>query len=158
MGNISSSVTGYLLGLLTAAAGLDNYLEGAGASETSRTLVTVQNAAPDLVERSTQVKYPAVYIYCERLNNTLKEKFARFSGDARLVIEIRCSQDRIEGIEQSLDQIVDAACKVLDGARGSWQDGAFYTGTYEVSYGTVRHGGKNFIQIAKIAFEVQVSQ
>ena len=158
MGNISSSVTGYLLGLLTSATGLDSHLGGASASEASRTLVTVQNATPDLVERSTQVRYPAVYLYCEKLNNTLKEKFARFSGDARLVIEIRCSQDRMEGIEQTLDQIVDAACKVLDGARGSWQDGAFYTGTYEVSYGTVRHGGKNFIQVAKITFEVQVSQ
>jgi hypothetical protein len=158
MGNISSSVTGYLLGLLMSDTGLDSHVGGTCSSEASRTLVTVQNAAPDLIERSTQVRYPAVYIYCERLNNTLKEKFARFSGDARLVIEIRCSQDRIEGIEQSLDRLVDAACKVLDGARGSWQEGAFYAGTYEVSYGTVRHGGKNFIQIAKIAFEVQVSQ
>jgi hypothetical protein len=75
-----------------------------------------------------------------------------------LVIEVRCSQDRIEGLQHRIERYTDAACRVLDSARGVWQDGAFYTGEYEVSFTTLKHGGKNFLQVAKISFEVQVSK
>ena len=33
-----------------------------------------------------------------------------------------------------------------------------YNGEYEVSFGAAKHGGKNFIQVAKVAFEIQVSR
>jgi hypothetical protein len=163
MANISSSLSGYLFGLLISDTGVDSQLhaiaeeEGVSFSGEIHS-ISVQNTAPDLVERSQQVQYPAVYLYCEKLTNSLKEKFATFSGKARLVIEVRCSQDRIEGVERKLERYADAVCRVLDGARGSWQDGAFYTGGYEVVYATLRHGGKNFLQTAKISFDVEVSR
>jgi hypothetical protein len=163
MANISSSLTGYLFGLLTSDEGIDSQLQliaqDDGVSFTGDVRsVSVQNTAPDLAERSLQVQYPALYLYCEKLTNSLKEKFRTFSGKARLVIEVRCSQDRLEGLERKLERYADAACRVLDGARGSWQDGAFYAGGYEVVYGTVRQGGKNFLQTAKISFDVEVSK
>jgi hypothetical protein len=163
MANISSSLTSYLFGLLTSDTGLNHQLN-TGIEDDGLTFageshsVAIQNAPPDLAERSQTVRYPAVYLYCEKLTNSLKEKFATFSGKGRLVIEVRCSQDRIDGIERAVERYADAACRVLDDARGSWQDGAFYTGGYEVLYTTLKHGGKNFLQIARISFDVEVSK
>jgi hypothetical protein len=163
MANISSSLTSYLFGLLTSDTGVDSQLraiakeDGAEFAAEVRA-VSIQNTSSDLVERAVQTEYPALYLYCEKITNSLREKFRTFSGKAKLVIEVRCSHDRLQGLERNLEIITDAACRVLDSARGTWQDGAFYTGGYEVGYGAVRHGGRNFLQIAKIVFEVEVSK
>ena len=61
--------------------------------------IVTQNMAFDLTERSQVVKYPAVYVYTNRVRNTLTEKFRNFSGKVRTVAEVRVSQDRLEGIE-----------------------------------------------------------
>jgi hypothetical protein len=34
----------------------------------------------------------------------------------------------------------------------------YYTGGYEVALGAVKHGGRNFIQTAKITFQIGVSR
>jgi hypothetical protein len=119
--------------------------------------VTNQNVAFDLHERAQVVKYPAVYVYTDRIRNLLTEKFRRFSGKVRMVAEVRVSQDRIEGVEEQLRLYVEAVTQVLDTNRGSWGEGAFFTGGYEVSIEPVRHGGRNFLQIAKVVFEVDLS-
>lgn len=163
MANISSSLTGYLFGLLGSDTGVNSMLQGmrlddgVDSPEDVRS-ISIQNTSADIVERSTQAQYPAVLAYCDKLTNSLKEKFRNFSGKARLVVEVRCSQDRLQGLERNLEHYADAVCAVLDAARGDWQDGAFYTGGYEVSYGPVKHGGSNFMQIAKIGFEVEISR
>ena len=53
---------------------------------------------------------------------------------------------------------VDAVCALLDDSRGDWGDGAFYAGGYEVAFEAVARGGKNFLQRAKVKFEVEVSR
>jgi hypothetical protein len=161
--HISSTLTSYLFGLLTSDVGLDYHLmsgmEDDGLSFNTEThSVAIQNASPDMSERGQTVRYPVIYLYCEKLTNSLKEKFATFSGKGRLVIEVRCSQDRIEGMETIVERYADAVCRVLDNARGPWQNGAFYTGGYEVVFAALKHGGKNFLQTAKISFDVEVSK
>lgn len=162
MANISSSLTRYLFGLLTSDAGLDYQLmvgmedDGLSFRDESHSIV-IQNASTEIAERTQTVRYPAIYLYCEKLTNSLTEKFATFSGKCRLVIEVRCSQDRMDGIERTLERYVDAVCRVLSDSRGTWQDGGFYTGGYEVAYSSLKHGGKNFLQTAKISFDVEVS-
>ena len=52
------------------------------------------------------------------------------------------SQDRIEGLEDQLRLYVDAVTQVLDANRGSWGQGAFYTGGYEVNFEPVQQGGQ----------------
>ena len=116
-----------------------------------------QNVAFDLAEKAQAVKYPAVHVYTDRVRNLLTEKFRIFSGTVRTVTEVRVSQDRIEGIEEQLRLYVDAVTRVLDANRGSWGEGAFYTGGYEVSFEPVRHGGRNYLQAAKVSFEVNLS-
>jgi hypothetical protein len=161
--HISSTLTSYLFGLLTSDVGLTYHLmagmEDDGLSfDTESHSVVIQNASPDMSERGQTVRYPVIYLYCEKLTNSLKEKFATFSGKGRLVIEVRCSQDRIEGMESIVERYADAVCHVLDDARGNWQNGAYYTGGYEVVFASLKHGGKNFLQTARISFDVEVSK
>ncbi len=99
------------------------------------------------------VKYPVVHVYSDRVRNLLTEKFRTFSGKVRTVAEVRVSQDRIEGMEEQLRLYVDAVTQVLDANRGSWGEGAFFTGGYEVSIDPVQHGGRNFLQIAKVSLK-----
>ena len=117
-----------------------------------------QNVPFALAEKGSAVHYPVLHVYTDRVRNLLTEKFRIFSGKVRTVTEVRVSQDRIEGIEEQLRLYVDGVTKVLDANRGSWGEGAFYTGGYEVSFDPVQHGGRNYLQIAKVSFEVDFSE
>ncbi len=117
-----------------------------------------QNVPFALAERAKGVRYPVMHVYADRIRNLLTEKFRAFSGKVQTVAEVRVSQDRIEGIEDQLRSYVDAVTQVLDGNRGTWGQGMFFTGGYEVNFDPVQHGGKNFLQIAKVSFEVDFSE
>ena len=164
MARTASVVTGIFAGFLTDPnAGLGPAVANL-AADTGVTLtpippahVVLQNVAVALSERSVAVKYPVVHVYSDRTRNLRTEKFRTFSGKVRMVAEVRVSQDRIEGIEDQLRLYVDSITQVLDTNRGSWGQGAFFTGGYEVTYEPVQHGGKNLLQIAKVTFEVDLS-
>src|SRR5260370_41691144 len=132
-------------------------MQNVSRPEISVQQIIAQNAAGDLFERSTATKYPLIYVYCSKVVNQLREKFRKFSGDAQMVVEARVSQDRLEEMETHVQFYVDAITQVLDNNRGDWGDGVFYGGGYEVTYGGVKHGGRNFIQIAKVSFVLEIS-
>jgi hypothetical protein len=163
MRTISGAATVYLLNLLSPPAGVDVRArelaseDGVDRVSAVRT-IAIQNAASDLAERTLQGKYPAVLVYCDRLTNTLKEKFRVFSGTARLCVEVRCSQDRLEDLDQQLQLYTGAVCRILEDGRGDWKQGLYYAGGYEVTYGPVRTGGNHFLQTAKVVLEVEVSR
>ena len=117
-----------------------------------------QNAAAELVERAGAVRYPMVTVYCEKVINDLREKFRSFSGTAQIAIEVRHSQDRLEGLEEAIEAQTDAVTQALSASRGDWGDGMYYAGGYEVSFGRVSRGGRNFTQVAKVTFEIGVSR
>jgi hypothetical protein len=119
--------------------------------------IVTQNVAVALAERNQAVKYPVVHVYADRVRNALTEKFRTFSGKIRTVAEVRVSQDRIEGIEDQLRLYVDAVTQVLDSNRGGWGQGMFFTGGYEVNFDSVQQGGRNFLQVARVSFEVDLS-
>jgi hypothetical protein len=116
------------------------------------------NVAMEVAERSAGVKYPGVYVFCDRIKNSLKEKFRTFSGQVRTNIEVRVTHDRLEGVEHSLQLYVDAVTDVLNNNRGDWGNGLFFGGAYEINYGQVKHGGRNFVQAAKVSFELEMSR
>jgi hypothetical protein len=138
------------IGAIAAEAGVE--LVPINASE-----IRAQNIASELCDRNSGARYPCLYVYCERVSNTLREKFRKFSGAARMVVEIRGSQERLDGLEERLRLYADAVAKTLENNRGDWGDGVYYAGGYEVAFGAVRQGGKNFLQTAKAAFEVEIS-
>jgi hypothetical protein len=161
---IGSAVTGKVLQRMAGPGGVNAGLGSLTLSErefaglVDTTQIRAQNVAADLAERATRVTYPAVNVYCEKLVNDLREKFRKFSGSAHMAIELRHSQDRLEGIQDRLDIYVDATMQMLHGSRGDWGDGMFYGGQYQVAYGPVKQGGKNVTQMAKVTFEIGVSK
>jgi hypothetical protein len=116
------------------------------------------SAPIDVYEKAASVKYPVASIYCERLRNLQTEKFRTFSGSALLVVEIRVSGARAEDLDSILHTYVEAACQVLEGARGPWTGIGTYTGSYDVKFQAMRPGGKQFTKSAHIEFDIQISR
>jgi hypothetical protein len=163
MANVGTRATSKFLQLLETPAGLSENLaavaelQGVTLAPIASRQIFTQQAAQELVERAVEVKYPTLLLYCEKITNDLREKFRTFSGKAHMAIEVRVSQDRIEGLGQLLEIYVDTVTRVLDQNRGDWGNGMFYTGGYEAVFAEIKHGGRNFIQTGKIRFEVTVS-
>lgn len=143
-----------LTGSAEAGSAVAALVEAGWAGATLR----AENVATELMERAGSMAYPTVTIYCEKVANELREKFRAFSGTAQMAIEVRHSQDRLDGLEKALEEQTDAVADALAASRGDWGDGMYYTGAYEVSYARVGRGGKNFIKLAKITFEIGVNR
>ena len=116
------------------------------------------SAPIDAYEKTTSVRYPVLTICCQRLKNSLTEKFRMLSGTAVLAVEIRVSGTIAEELDTALNSYVEAACHVLDASRGSWSDIGTYAGTYDVKFQPMRPGGKQFIKSAQIEFDIQVGR
>ena len=163
MSSIAKSATSKIVQWLTAPNGL-NATISAMAQETGTLLQPVMarqfftnNVSTEIAEKSEEVKYTAVYIYCDKIANTLVEKFRSFSGRLQMVIEVRVSQDRLDSLEQNSQLYTESVTQTLNQVRGDWGEGLFYAGSYDVSFGPVKHGGKNFIKTIKITFPVEAS-
>src|SRR5665213_317135 len=164
MAGLGGTLTSIVVSMLTSTTDGVNVRIGAMEQADStlqapgvRTIVAL-NASVEISEKSGSAQYPALLVYCDKLSNALKEKFRQFSGKAHIVVEIRYSQDRLDSLEANTQTCVDAVCALLDDSRGDWGGGAFYTGGYDVGYEPVARGGKNFLQLAKVGFEIQVSK
>lgn len=160
---IGNAITGKVIQRITGPAGVNSGLAALVAGDTvtaqlDAEQVRSQNVAADVAERSGTVQYPLVNVYCEKIANTLEEKFRTFSGTVHMAIELRHSQDRLEGLQDAVELYADAVMRTLNAGRGDWGDGMFYGGAYEVSFGPVKKGGKNFLQVAKVTFEIGVSR
>ena len=113
---IGSAATGKVLERMAGPGGVNASLGAVtgGAPELARLVDTsqirAQNVAAPVAEHALGVKYPAVNVYCEKIVNDLRQKFQTFSGQVEMAIEVRQSQDRLEGIEDSLELYVDAGC------------------------------------------------
>jgi hypothetical protein len=161
MANLAGAVANTLAGLFTGPSGTDFQLDAAAQSLAAVPAIPIKsvltgNASPELLEQSLALQYPTVLVYCEKLSNTLKEKSRVFSGTALAAVEIRHTQDQIQNMQETLEVYVAAACQVLDNNRGDWGNGLFYRGGYQVSFGPVKHGGRNFLQIARVSVEVDI--
>ena len=163
MAQAAHATTSRLAAMLGSPTGLSSNLaaisqrENVKLGEFTARSVLVQSVAPELAERTVGVQYPVFYVYCEKLTNELREKFRTFSGKARLAVDVRVSHDRLEDLARTLELHVEAVTNVLDSRRGDWGGGVFFAGAYEVTFGATKHGGKNFIQTAKVTFDVDVS-
>jgi hypothetical protein len=164
MNTLGTFATATVVGMIAGPTGMNANLAALGSPDNlaapliDTAQIYQQNVAADLAERTTTVKYPSVYVYCEKYANKLTEKFRSFSGSVQMAVEVRYSQDRLDGLQDALELYVDSVTQVLDAERGDWGNGLFYAGGYDVSLGAVKHGGKNFVQTAKISFQIDVSR
>lgn len=113
-------------------------------------------ASIEIAESGPQ-RYPQVFVYCDKLTNSLREKFRTFSGTARMVVEARVSNDRAEVVDVQSQNLVESVTSVLSGSRGEWRTGVSYAGGYEVTYAPVKAGGKRYVKTAKVVFDVDLS-
>ena len=161
---IGSLITAQVMQLLTGTGGVDSGLvaltqaDGGPLSPLNAAQVRAQNVAPEMADQSNTMQYPAINVYCEKVANKLTEKFRTFSGTVQVAIEIRHSQDRLDGLQDALETYADAVMQVLNANRGDWGSGMFYGGEYQAAFGAIKRGGKNFLQAAKITFEIGVSR
>ncbi|MBS1829792.1 MAG: hypothetical protein JST93_31120 [Acidobacteria bacterium] len=123
----------------------------------SPTDIRVENISVDVAEKSP-IRYPVVFIYCERFTNTQREKFAAVSGTMNLAIEIRASGNSVSAVSDQALAHAEAAMKVLDCHKGNWAEGIQYCGGYEVSFQQIKRGGTQLIQVTKISVPLQICQ
>lgn len=116
----------------------------------------VMNAAPELVDQSRDADYPELFLYAETLENAGREKFAYFSGPVRLGAEIRISSEVPDRLESDLHRHVEAVLNVLHSAPQEWRPGMVFTGRYMVTCAPARLGGNNFLQTAKVSFDIDL--
>jgi len=159
-----SNVVAVVAGLLGGEGGLQANIDVMAAAESlpdfsiGSQQVIAQNLPADIAERNTPGKYPCVLVYFDEVANRLREKSRTFSGTAVMAIEARVSSDRVEDLDAQLNVLVDAVTGTLDQNRGDWGGGIFFGGAYEISFAGVKHGGKNFIQTAKVTFTLDISR
>ena len=164
MAGFTGTLTTYDIGLLTSAtSGVNARITAIEANDSTLTAagirsILAQNVSVEIIEAAGQAQYPALLVYCDKVQNLLQEKFREFSGKICLVIEVRQTQQTLNQIEQNTELYVDAVCALLGEARGDWGDGASYSGGYQVIYEPVVKGGKNFVQRAKVTFAVELSE
>lgn len=163
MTSIGNRAVRKIVDLLTAPAGLSASTGILAAAEgimlplIADRQIIAENISVELAEKSGYAKHNAVLVYSDKIANTLKEKFRTFSGHVSVSIEVRVTHDRMEGLDQALRVYVDSIGEVLNQNRGDWGGGLFYAGAYEAVFGAVKHGGRNFIKIAKISIDVDAS-
>ncbi len=164
MAGVSGTLTSLVVSMLSSTTRGANVRIGAMVQDDqalqalgARTIVAM-NASVDISEKTGYVQYPLMLVYCDKVTNSLKEKFRQFSGAAHVVVEARYSQDKLADLQANTEVYADAICALLDDSRGDWGAGFFYSGGYEVSYGAVVRGGNNFLQVVKVGFDVQVSR
>jgi hypothetical protein len=146
--------------VFSGSGGINSQLAGMALQPALPSIETILTlSAPlEVYEKTANVRYPVISIYCARLRNTQMEKFRVFSGNALLVVEIRVSGADAAGLETCLNSYVEAACEVLYNSRGAWTNIGTYSGAYDVKFQAMRPGGKQFTKAAQIEFEIQVSK
>ncbi len=163
MTSIADSATATIITLLSAPGGLNATIAAhAATADTPIPPVLAEqfftdNVSSDIAEKSQDIKYTAIYVYCDKIANTLQEKFRTFSGYAQMVIDVRVSQDRLDGIDRASQLYSESVAQTLNQLRGDWGQGLFYGGKYEISFGPVKHGGRNFLKSVKVTFPVDAS-
>jgi hypothetical protein len=117
--------------------------------------VLLENVPADLADQNRSVIYPAVYLYSARMENVIRRKFNGFSGPVRFMADVRCTEERYEGLERELASYVEAVMTALAGNTGPWGQNLTYSGVFTVKFEPVKLGGRNFIQSAKVELEVE---
>lgn len=119
----------------------------------------VQTQVPaNLAAQEVLAQYPRFQVYCERIDNEMKEKFNRFSGVVHLVVDILYSHARTETMAQSLQTFVEAVTDTVEANRGVLAPGVFLPGKYRVSFEQPKAGGRGVIQSAKVAIPLEVTR
>lgn len=160
MANLSLAALQQMRSFLIAPDGLNQRLRALAARdmvhepEIREDQVIVRQIGPDLADAASKSVYPAVYLWCSRLENRLEVKFTAFSGRATLVAEARVSQETVAELDGSAERFAEAVTDTLAEHHGSWTAELAFDGRYEVKFGAVERGGVGYLQAARIEVEL----
>jgi hypothetical protein len=149
---------------LLASDGVNTALNDIGArdmvhlSSLGDERILLENVPAKLADENRPSVYPSVYLYCDRMDNALLEKFRRFSGPIFVVADVRVSGERFTGLESELGRYVEAVASVLGDHHGQWTENLAYSGAYQVEFEEIELGGRNFVQRALIEVELQAHE
>lgn len=116
--------------------------------------IVMRHVNAELSDSSEEMAYPAIYLYCERLENRLERKFAAFSGRVHVVAEARVSGESIEAIDGDAARLTEAVMAVLADHRGQWTPELAFDGKLDARLESVEPGGVQFRQTARIEIEL----
>jgi hypothetical protein len=150
-------VLGSETGLAQSVAALRDRPQSLLIAPLGRRVGGVQSSA-ELQEKSGGRDYPVFQVYVTRILNRMTEKFRRFSGTVEVVVEVRVSQDRLEGLTEDLQFYADVVTDVVERSRGPLGEGMTLSGVYEVVFDPVKKGGLHFQQTARVTCEVDLSR
>jgi len=163
MSYIATTATAAMTELLSGQTGVhyrlaQRLVESDGPlSELVSPLIRTGHLSVEMADKAQGAAYPQLFVYCERIQNLLREKFSPFSGTVHVAVEVRHSQDRLERLQERAQLYTEAILDVLESCRGEWRPGYCFGGRYEVKFEPVRHGGKNFVQIVRITVPLEVN-
>lgn len=144
-------------GLAASIAAMRDEPEQAETLVEERQMGALQ-APAELHDRLGKPAYPVYQVYVERVRNKMTEKFRSFSGTVEVVVEVKVSQDRLEGLTESVQFYADAVTDVVERSRGCVEEGVYLPGTYEVTFEAAKKGGLNVMQTARVKCELEVSR
>ncbi|MGO9240420.1 MAG: hypothetical protein ACLQBJ_06380 [Bryobacteraceae bacterium] len=107
-------------------------------------------APQELEEQQQKIAYPVCRVYCDQIRNNGKVKFREFSGSYRVVVAVTHSQDRLEGLTETLQAVADAVGDVFDRNQGNLGNGMVLEPGYEVQVEAVKKGGLHYIETARV--------
>jgi hypothetical protein len=116
--------------------------------------VTLRHAEPDFLAEATETVYPAVMLYCDRLENRLERKFTAFSGRVFLVADLLVTGHTMESVDGDAERVVEAVMDVLAACRGQWTENLAFDGRLEVELDAVRRGAVNYLGRARVRIEL----
>ena len=114
----------------------------------------LRHAAVDLDDRNSRTVYPAIYLYCESIENRLERKFSEFSGRLALAVDIRASGENVRELDGVAARIAEAVADTLANRRGRWNNNLAYDGKYKTKFEPVRRGGRHFVQTARVELDL----
>lgn len=120
--------------------------------------VIVLKSAPEHVEKAWGSRYPAVTLYCDKIRSRPTERLRRFSGEMEAGVEVRVSQDRLEGITDRLHYYTDAVRDALERGRGCIGPGLYLSEEMTVQIDAVKKGGSHFVQSGRVICKVNVNR
>lgn len=116
--------------------------------------VILRRAEPDFQDENSETIYPAVLVYCERMENRLERKFTAFSGRVFLVADILVTGQTLESIDGDTERVAEAVMDILAEKRGQWTENLAFDGRLEVELEAARRGAVNFLGRAKVRMEL----
>jgi hypothetical protein len=119
--------------------------------------VVLSSASADLADLSVQLSYPRVCVYPVSLKNAGLEKSRSLSGNVLITADILASADLVNDTDQWIHFYVHAITTLLRASAGSWGDGVFFSGLYDVQFQPPKVGGLGFVLLARLNLNLLVS-